>query len=120
MSSVALCSLSIVVFPDSPKAWTARCLEHDLTARGTTAEAAVDTLVKIADAHIAFDIRHGRQPLSAFVSAPQLYWSAFTRAQKMRPVELRRPEVDRTLQCAIGMVAQHPVVARYQRRTHIA
>jgi hypothetical protein len=117
---VAFCSLSIVVFPDSPKAWTARCLEHDLTARGATADAAVDTLVKIADAHIAFDIRHGRKPLSAFVSAPQLYWNAFSRAAKLRPVELLRPESNRSVQCLIGMIPQHPVVARYERRTHIA
>ena len=109
------CTLTIVVFPDSPKAWTARCLEHDLSARGTTAEAAVDTLVKIADAHIAFDMRHGRTPLSAFTAAPRLYWSAFNRAYKATPVELHRPEYDRTLKCAIGMVEEHPIVARYQR-----
>jgi hypothetical protein len=112
---VVLCQLSIVVFPDSPKAWTARCLEHDLAARGTTAESAIDTLVKIADAHIAFDLRHGRTPLSAFGGAPRLYWNAFARASKSRPVELHRPESDRTLQCAIGMVEQHPIVARYDR-----
>lgn len=108
------------MFPDSRKAWTARCLEHDLSARGATADAAVDSLIKIADAHIAFDIRHGRKPLSAFVSAPQLYWNAFSRAQRLRPVELRRPESNRVVQCLIGTVAQHPVVARYERRSHIA
>ncbi|HJU43652.1 MAG TPA: hypothetical protein VJ691_12580 [Vicinamibacterales bacterium] len=112
--------MSIVVFPDSPKAWTARCLEHDLTARGATAEAAIDTLIKIADAHIAFDMRHGRMPLSAFTAAPRLYWNAFTRAQKSRPVELHRPEGGRTLYCAIGMIDQHPIIARYQRPTRIA
>jgi hypothetical protein len=112
--------LTIVVFPDSPKAWTARCLEHDLSARGRTAEAAIDTLVKIADAHIAFDIRHGRAPLSAFAAAPRLYWTAFNRAYKSGPVELRRPEFDRTLKCAVGMVDQHPIVARYHRQHRTA
>ena len=117
---MTFCRLTIVVFPDSPKAWTARCLEHDLSARGATAEAAIDALVKIADAHIAFDIRHGRTPLSAFTAAPRLYWNAFTRAEKTRPIELYRPECDRTLQCAIGMVDQHPIIARYQRPPRIA
>lgn len=117
---MTFCQLNIVVFPDSSKAWTARCLEHDLSARGTTAEAAVDTLVKIVDAHIAYDIRHGRTPLSAFMAAPRLYWNAFTGAQKARPVELRRPENDRTLYCSIGMVPQHPIVAGYRRPNRIA
>ena len=112
---MTFCHLKIVVFPDSPKAWTARCLEHDLSARGATAEAAIDTLVKIADAHIAFDIRHGRAPLSAFMAAPRLYWNAFTRSQKTRPVELNRPEADRALHCAVGMVDQHPIVAAHPR-----
>lgn len=111
---MTFCQVKIVVFPDSSKAWTARCLQHDLSARGTTAEAAVDTLVKIVDAHIAYDIRHGRTPLSAFMAAPRLYWNAFTGAQKVRPVELRQPEKDRTLHCAIGMIDQHPIIATHR------
>lgn len=120
IKSVAHSQLRIIVFPDSPKAWTARSLEHDLAARGTTAEAAIDTLVKIAEAHIAFDTRHGRLPLSAFAAAPRLYWNAFARAEKAAPVEVRRPEYDHTLRCVIGMVAEHPIIARYHRPTRIA
>jgi hypothetical protein len=118
--TVAFCQLSIIVFPDSPKAWTARCLEHDLSACGATAEAAIDTLIKIADAHIAFDMRHGRPPLSAFTAAPRPYWNAFSRAHKSRPVELHRPDGDRALFCAIAMIDQHPIIASYQRPSRIA
>jgi hypothetical protein len=117
---VALSQLRIIVFPDSPKAWTARSLEHDLAARGKTAEAAIDTLVKIAEAHIAFDTRHGRAPLSAFASAPRLYWNAFARAEKAAPVEVHRPECARTLQCVIGRVPEHPIIARYHQPVRIA
>ena len=118
--SVAHSQLRIIVFPDSPKAWTARSLEHDLAARGTTAEAAIDTLVRIAEAHIAFDTRHGRPPLSAFASAPRLYWNAFARAEKAPPVEVQRPEDDHTLQCHVRMVPEHPIIARYHRPVRIA
>ena len=117
---MALSQLRIVVFPDSPKAWTARSLEHDLAARGRTAEAAVDTLVRIAEAHIAYDKRHGRAPLSAFASAPRLYWNAFARAEKTSPAEVRQPETDETLSCVIGRIPEHPIIARYHRPVRIA
>ena len=120
MKIVAHSQLRIVVFPDSPKAWTARSLEHDLAARGTTAEAAIDTLVRIAEAHIAYDTRHGRPPLSAFASAPRLYWNAFARSQNIRSVELRRPERDLTIHCVVGQVPEHPIIARYHRPVRIA
>ena len=117
---MALSQLRIIVFPDSPKAWTARSLEHDLAARGTTAEAAIDTLVKIAEAHIAFDTRHGRAPLSAFASAPRLYWNAFARAETATPVEVQRPAADHSLHCVVRMVPEHPIIARYHRPVRIA
>ena len=120
MRSVVHSRLKIIVFPDSLKAWTARSLEHDLAARGPTAEAAIDTLIKIAEAHIAFDTRHGRLPLSAFTSAPRLYWNAFAQAEKSTPVEVRRPENDGTLHCVVRMVAEHPIIARYHRPVRIA
>ena len=120
MRSVAHSQLRIIVFPDSPKAWTARSLEHDLAARGTTAEAAIDTLVRIAEAHVAYDTRHGRPPLSAFAAAPRLYWNAFARAEDLHSVELRRPERDLTIHCLVGRVAEHPIVTRYHRPVRIA
>jgi hypothetical protein len=77
---MAQCLLRILVFPETHRTWIARGLEHDLSASGRSIESAVDTVVKIALAHIAYDERHKRKPLSAFASAPRLYWDAFTRA----------------------------------------
>ena len=37
----------------------------------------IDAVLKIALAHIAYDRRHDREPLSAFMAAPRLYWTAF-------------------------------------------
>ena len=72
--------LRILVFPETSRTWTARGLERDLAAGGRSIESAVDTLLKIARAHIAYDRRHNREPLSAFAAAPPVYWNAFTRA----------------------------------------
>jgi hypothetical protein len=106
-------SLRIVVFPETPKTWTARSLEHDLTAAGGTPDAALETLMKMADAHIAYDIRHGHPPLSAFASAPRLYWNAFVAASKKRePIELNRSEPSRSLRCIVGMAAENPALKR--------
>ena len=77
------CRLRIVVFPETHRTWTARALEHDLAAQGRTMESAIDTLVKLIQAHIAYDRRHNRKPLSAFAAAPKLYWSAFNRAAEL-------------------------------------
>ena len=112
--------LRIIVFPDSPKAWIAQSLEHDLAARGITAEAAIDTLLRITEAHVAFDTRHGRAPLSAFAAAPRLYWTAFARTENVHSVDLRRPDRDLTIHCVIGMLPEHPIIARYHAPVRIA
>lgn len=114
-------SLKIVVFPETPKTWIARSLEHDLAAAGRTAEAALDTLVKVADAHIAYDIRHGHKPLSAFGSAPRIYWNAFSVAKiEQNPVELTRSAPDRSLRYVVGLAAQNPALRRLQTPLRIA
>jgi len=110
--------LRIVVYPDSPKSWTARSLEHDIAVAGRTAEAAIDSLVRIAEAHIAFDLRHGRQPLSAFSSAPRLYWNAFARADTQQ--RLQRGEPAGTLQYIVNMVPQNPIVTAHAQQVRIA
>ena len=110
-------SLRIVVFPETPKTWTARSLEHDLTAAGRTADAALETLVKMADAHIAYDLRHGHAPLSAFASAPRLYWNAFVAApKKTEPIELNRAEPSRSLRCIVGVASENPALRRIHPR----
>jgi hypothetical protein len=118
---MACASLRIVVFPETPKTWTARSLEHDLMAAGRTAQAALDTLVKVADAHMAYDIRHGHQPLSAFGSAPQLYWNAFSIAKiAQTPVELTRSAPERSLRYVVGIAAQNPALRRLEPPLRIA
>jgi hypothetical protein len=114
-------SLRIVVFPETPKTWTARSLEHDLAAAGRTPEAALDTLVKIADAHIAYDIRHGHKPLSAFGSAPKLYLDAFNVARTASsPVELARNSPERSLRYVVGITAFNPALRRLAAPLRIA
>ena len=70
----------ILVFEDLPGIWTARALEHDLLAEGRTIDSAVQAVLRIIRAHIDYDRRHNRDPLSSFRAAPQAYWNAFTRA----------------------------------------
>ena len=70
----------ILVFEDLPGIWTARALEHDVLAEGRTMEAAVHAVLRIMRAHIDFDRRHNRDPLSSFSAAPQVFWNAFNRA----------------------------------------
>jgi hypothetical protein len=109
-----LSRLCIVVYPESPKAWTARSLERDIAAAGRTAEAAVESLLSIAEAHIAFDARHGRDPLSSFSAAPQLYWKAFARAgSSSQPREVKRCDSKFQVSYLVGMVPQNPIVGRY-------
>lgn len=118
---MALARLSILVFPETGKTWTARSLEHDLAAGGRSAGAAIDTLVKIAQAHIVFDTRHGHEPLSAFRAAPQLYWNAFARSEKTSQLmEVRREDSGTELQCFVSVVPQNPILSRFPRPVRIA
>ena len=88
--------LRIVVFPETHRTWTARALEHDLAARGRTIEAAIDTLVRVIQAHVEYDLRHNRKPLSAFAAAPKVYWNAFDRAAELPlQMELDWKDTDR-------------------------
>ena len=107
---MAIGRLQILAFPEFGRDWTARVLEHDIAAGARTLELAVDTVLRLAGAHVAFDERHNRAPLSAFAPAPRLYWSAFARASE-RPIVT---EVDwsgrsRT-QIVVATVEQNPVI----------
>lgn len=57
--------------------WVARGLEHDLGAEARSIGGAVRAVLRLIEAHTAFDIRHAHVPLSAFSAAPQAYWNAF-------------------------------------------
>lgn len=102
--------LQILAFPEFGRTWTARVLEHDMAAGARTLELAVDTVLRLARAHVAFDERHNRLPLSAFAPAPRLYWNAFAGASD-RPIVT---EVDwsgrRRTQIVVATVEQNPII----------
>jgi hypothetical protein len=105
--------LRVLVFPEAPRSWIARSLEHDLAANGRTPEAALDALLKIADAHIAYDLRHGREPLSAFAAAPRLYWNAFANATRMTlSLKIGCREAGPPTPVFAATVPEHPILRR--------
>jgi hypothetical protein len=69
--------LRFVIFQEAPGLWLARGLEHDLTAEAGTIGHALRNVLRIVQAHIAFDARHAHRPLSAFLPAPQKCWNAY-------------------------------------------
>jgi len=69
--------LSLVVYQDVPGVWIGRGIEHDLTAEGRSIAETVRAVLRMIQAHAAFDARHQRPPLSAFRPAPQSCWNAF-------------------------------------------
>ena len=105
--------LRILVFPETHGTWTARGLEHDLAAEGRTVEAAVDTLLKIARAHVAYDRRHNREPLSAFAPAPERYWNAFSGAARLpAPLQIDWSDNGRPMLIVAAVAAENPGIRR--------
>lgn len=80
--------LRILVFEELPGVWVARALEHDVVVEARTMDLAAARLLGFLGAHIDFDRRHNREPLSAFPAAPQLYWNAFARGAVVGPQSL--------------------------------
>ena len=118
---MALGRLRILVFPDSPRSWIARALEHDLAGAGTTMESALDTLVKVVRAHVNYDLRHGRHPLSAFAAAPRLYWEAFAGATRVdMRLDLANDDTGMPMRVIAATVPQHPIVRLYCNRVRTA
>jgi hypothetical protein len=107
--------LTILVFPETHRTWTARALEHDLSAEAVSVESAVDTLVKIACAQIAYDRRHARIPLSAFAAAPRIYWTAFGRATRLPPVEFNWADAEAGAPPRIvaALLEKHPAIRQF-------
>jgi hypothetical protein len=69
--------LQLVIFQEAPGLWLARSLEHDLSAEARSIGEGVKALLRLVEAHTAFDLRHAHAPLSAFPPAPRAYWNAF-------------------------------------------
>jgi len=74
---MALTRLTVLVFRHPHGRWEARILEHDMSAEGRTREMVIDMVLRLARAHIAYDIRHNREPLSAFGPASRIFWTGF-------------------------------------------
>jgi hypothetical protein len=72
--------LRVLVFQELPHAWVAQVVEYDIAAGGPTPDGAVEAVVRILQAHIDFDRRHNREPLSGFQAAPRRYWNALAHA----------------------------------------
>ena len=106
--------LRIVVYPETRRTWTARLLEHDLSAVGRSIDLAVDAVLKLAIAHIEFDQRHQREPLSVFSAAPSLYWTAFKDATPL-PFSADMPWASdgRVAHVDAAVLSHHPTVIPY-------
>ena len=106
-------ALRVIVFPETGRHWTARALDHDISVQGRSLEGAVDALIKVVHAHIAFDMRHNRTPLSAFAPAPRLYWEAFREAARQSPArELDCPGAEGTARVMMVTVERNPAAYR--------
>ena len=106
-------SLKVLVFREVYGSWTARALEHDIAAEGKTLESALDTLLRIAGAHVEYDRRHNRIPLSGFASAPALYWRAFAHARQLPLGEALNTGSFTPGQINAAVSAQHPAVRTF-------
>jgi hypothetical protein len=102
-------TLRILLFREVYGAWTARALEHDISAEGRTLESALDTLLRITRAHIEYDRRHNRMPLSGFAAAPPLYWRAFAQASQLALPELNMGDAT-PAHVSAAVARQHPAV----------
>jgi len=81
--------LRVLIRRGDGASWQAQMLESDVKTIGASRSAALDTLVKVVQVHVAFDVRLGREPLSTFATAPDDDWTEFERASKVaEPVEL--------------------------------
>ena len=110
---VPVTEMRVLVFPESSRYWTARALEHDIAVQGRSVEDAVDALIKVVRAHVAFDLRHNRRPLSAFPPAPRLYWNAFrdaTRQAQNREIDCH--DTDGTPRIVMATMARNPAAYR--------
>ena len=97
--------LRIVLYAEAAR-WSAYALECDLRTSANTADAALDTLIKIVETHVAADLRTGREPLSIFKVTPQRIWNKFATAANVKhPVQLRRPEAPGRLSYLIATCA---------------
>ena len=104
--------LSVLVFPEPGGRWTACGMEYDVAVQARSMDDAIDGLIRILQAHVEFDVRHGRRPLSAFSPAPRLFADAFrfaaSRESRLREMEI--PGTGPTSRVRVAIVQQSPMV----------
>ena len=71
-------SARFVIYQETAGIWIGRGLEHDFLSESHSIGEAARALIRLVEAHAAFDERHHRPPLSAFKAAPQSFWNAFS------------------------------------------
>jgi len=106
--------MHVLLFQDMPGVWIGRGLEHDMLTEARTIGEALRGVVRLIEAHTAFDLRHRRTPLSAFGAAPQSCWNAFTSGTPLSLAQLgiEQPHVWRIV-AAIGR--RHPMAVAQLR-----
>jgi|ERR1700693_1201710 len=68
--------------------WVAQGLDYDIAAQGRTIQEAMKAFQQTLLAQIRADLSKGRNPLQDFEHAPDMYWSAYERAEPLqnRPI----------------------------------
>jgi len=112
--------LSVLVFRETRNRWMARCLEHDMFASGRSTDAAVDAVIRMIRAHVDFDYRHRRVPLSAFAPAPRLYRDAFERSSHSRFFDETSGLAHVLTVIDVAIIAQDPAIREFAAVSRIA
>jgi hypothetical protein len=85
-----------LLFREGENRWIAQILEKDMAAHGPTEYAALAAVELVLQAHVNFDAKHQRVPLSRLKPAPKVYWDAYEHAEPLeRPgVQLLPPKTN--------------------------
>ena len=75
-------TLHIIIFREGDQ-WVAQVLERDMAAHGPTEYAALAAVQLVLQAHINFDTRQQRIPLSRLNRAPEAFWRAYENAEPL-------------------------------------
>ncbi len=75
-------TLRVVIFREGDQ-WVAQVLEKDMSAHGPTEYAALAAVQLVLQAHVNFDTRQKRSPLSMLSRAPEAFWRAYEKADPL-------------------------------------
>lgn len=100
--------LRLVVFHDGRRVWRARGLEHDFVVEAGTFSDAVRMAIGLVESHSEFDLRHHHISLTAFLPAPERFWSAYMTGI---PVSLEELGVSRPTdwEICVAVAYRHPI-----------